>query len=167
MSIVWLGLGSNIQDRDVHITQALNQLHTVLKEVKTSSVYESTAQDYLDQNDFLNMVLCGRTSLAPESFLEHIVEFEKDGGRKRHNVPPKGPRTIDIDILLWDDLLYSNTNIGSDGLFIPHPRMHKRLFVLKPLLDIDSSLKDPGDGISWSIKASQLSDQKVELYDHE
>ncbi len=162
MSIVWLGLGSNIGDRKAHIESALKALDSLLRELVRAPLYETSPRDFEDQDDFLNTVVRGLSDLPPSEFLARIQEIEYDGGRTRDGIP-KGPRTIDIDILLWDDSIIE-TGTDERNLIVPHQAMHERLFVLKPLLDLNPALVDPRDGISWADKASRLNSQQVMLY---
>lgn len=164
MSTVWLGLGSNLGDRREHIRRARTALDTLLSDIVSAPCYETAPMDYLDQSDFLNTVIRGRTRLPPTELLAALLSIEADAGRTRSALQPKGPRVIDIDILLYDDAVISTADAGGSGLIIPHPRMARRLFVLKPLLDLDPRIVDPSDGVMWSLKASSLSDQKVKLY---
>lgn len=163
-SYIWLGLGSNVGNRLSHIHKAIDSLQQHLSHIQQAPVYESAAQDYTEQNDFLNTVVTGQTTLSPIELLKQIMIIEKNGGRKRNTQIPKGPRTIDIDILLWEDSIIETHTEENAPLYIPHPSMAKRLFVLKPLLALNPALRDPRDGIPFSKKASQLNTQIVTLY---
>jgi len=162
MRTVWIGLGANIGNRSAQIHQAVKSLSSVINEITLSSLYESEAQDFTEQPDFLNAVLRGQTSLSADTLLEKIHGIEHDGGRLRNK--PKGPRTIDIDILLYGNEIIRHIRQDGSTLIIPHQSMALRLFVLLPLLELDSDLSDPRDGIAFSQKASHLSDQQVKLY---
>ncbi len=105
---------------------------------KASSIYETEPVGYTDQPAFLNMVIHGQTSLSPEHLLETTQLVEQTLGRKREI--RWGPRTIDIDILL-----YNNREIKMDHLTIPHPRMNERAFVMIPLAEIAPDLIVPGE----------------------
>ena len=179
MSTVWLGLGSNLGDRRENLKRAELSLAGIISDIAAAPCYESAPADYLDQPDFLNTVLRGRTDLAPFELLKALLALEADAGRARLPAAhTKGPRIIDIDILLYDSLVLnspcaletSEASESSDktgeesGLIIPHPRMERRLFVLKPLLDLDPDIIDPADGVMWARKASSLSGQRVKLY---
>jgi 2-amino-4-hydroxy-6-hydroxymethyldihydropteridine diphosphokinase len=135
---VYLALGSNIGDRFVSLKEAIASIEASpnMKVVNTSSIYETDPVGYEDQDQFLNMVIQVRTDLCPFELLNTCLEIEKILGRKRDI--RWGPRTMDLDILL-----YNQENIDSEMLTIPHPRMHERAFVLIPLLEIDSGLKLP------------------------
>ncbi|RKX99081.1 MAG: 2-amino-4-hydroxy-6-hydroxymethyldihydropteridine diphosphokinase [Spirochaetes bacterium] len=167
MSIVWLGLGTNIGDRLSHIESAIERLIPVLENISRAGLYDTAPRDFLDQADFLNTVVRGETDLSPLELLYVLHEVESKGGRDRAKLPGtplKGPRTIDIDILLYDNICSTFTGDDGGSLTIPHISMHQRLFVLKPLLDLDSEMKDPTDGVLWRYKASQIGDQRVKLY---
>ncbi len=167
MSTVWLGLGANIGDRLNHINNAIKKLHPVLENISRAPLYETSPRDFLDQADFLNTVVRGETDLSPLELLYILHEIEAEGGRNRSLLPVKpvkGPRIIDIDILLYDNICRTFTKDDGGTLTIPHLSMHQRLFVLKPLLDLDSELKDPVDDVLWCDKASLVEDQQVKLY---
>jgi 2-amino-4-hydroxy-6-hydroxymethyldihydropteridine diphosphokinase len=139
MHTVWLGLGSNIGHRERQLAAAVAGLQRLLQEPALSAVYESPPVGHVDQPDFLNMVVRGRTALPPAELLSAVKELERRLGR----VPTfhMGPRSIDIDILLCDDVV-----LDAPGLRLPHPGLTRRAFVLVPLLELDPALRDPGDG---------------------
>ena len=137
MNVVYLGLGSNIGNREANIRQALDQLQTDdLRLLRLSSLYETEPMGFHDQPWFLNQVAEFATKLSPLQLLKRIQDVEKTLGRKREIV--NGPRTIDIDILLFGDVVMKTAE-----LTIPHPRYRERRFVLEPLLDLNPALKDP------------------------
>ncbi|WP_181351188.1 2-amino-4-hydroxy-6-hydroxymethyldihydropteridine diphosphokinase [Thalassobacillus sp. CUG 92003] len=131
MKHAYIALGSNIAPRDAFLADAI----ALLAELKTvhvvteSAVYETPPVGYEDQHDFLNMVINVQTSLSPMELLSHCQAIEQELGRKR--VIKWGPRTIDLDILL-----FQNETVNTDRLTIPHPRMHERAFVMVPLAEI-------------------------------
>ena len=137
-NIAYLSLGSNLGDRMNYLKLAIQALacHPKINVLAISSVYETDPVGYTDQGKFLNMAVKIKTSLYAEELLETCLEIEKSLGRVRET--KWGPRTIDLDILL-----YNNENRKTDRLIIPHPRMHERLFVLIPILEIDLFLKIP------------------------
>ena len=144
---VALALGSNISDRDEHLDSALRQLSNILLEPKESTRYETKPQYRTDQPDFLNSVVVGHTTLAPESLILEIRKIEIAEGRDRRRAGRMGPRPIDIDILLFGDQI-----VGSADLTIPHPRMRERKFVLLPLLELLPFAIDPVSGRRfWDI----------------
>lgn len=137
MTALYLGLGSNIGNRDANIRQALDQLQTDdLRLLRVSSLYETEPMGFQDQPWFLNQVAEFETELSPPQLLKQIQAVEKTLGRKREIV--NGPRTIDIDILLFGDVIMNTAE-----LTIPHPRYRERLFVLEPLLELNPALQDP------------------------
>ncbi|MYL44324.1 2-amino-4-hydroxy-6-hydroxymethyldihydropteridine diphosphokinase [Virgibacillus halodenitrificans] len=131
MNEVFIALGTNIEPREVHLNKAIELLskHSSITIYKKSSIYETAPVGYTDQNDFLNMVLEAHTSLSPIELLDVCQGIEQELGRKREI--RFGPRTIDLDILL-----YNQENRKMERLIIPHPRLHERAFVLVPLEEI-------------------------------
>lgn len=129
MNSVLLGLGSNVGDSRAHLRQALVRLGDAGRVTAVSRIWRSEPVGYAEQDWFLNMALVWETALQPLQALEQIRTIESEMGRTRE--VPNGPRTIDLDILLWDDLVYNKP-----GLAIPHPRMHERRFVLGPAADV-------------------------------
>jgi 2-amino-4-hydroxy-6-hydroxymethyldihydropteridine diphosphokinase len=134
---VYLSLGSNIGDRETHLRSAIEQLESpALHIVRVSPIYETAPVDYADQRWFLNLAVEAGTDLFPLQLLSRIQKIERALGRIR--TVPKGPRTIDIDLLL-----YGNAVVHSASLEIPHPRMAERRFVLAPLADLAPDLRHP------------------------
>jgi 2-amino-4-hydroxy-6-hydroxymethyldihydropteridine diphosphokinase len=143
---VFLSLGSNLKDRAANLRGAIAALAEAdLRVNKISSFYETEPVDYLDQPWFLNCVVEVETSLAPMDLLYALRKIESQLGSKKEFA--KGPRLLDMDILLYDDLA-----VELPELQIPHPRMLQRNFVLAPLAEIAPSLKHP----SWSGTAQQM-----------
>lgn len=135
---VYLSLGSNVGDREEMLQSAIDRLQAPdLRIKRISSVYETEPVDFKDQRAFLNLVVEAETDLFPMVLLARLQKLEVQLGRK-HSGPPKGPRTIDIDMLL-----YGRFTIHSAQLEIPHPRMHERRFVLAPLLELAPDLRHP------------------------
>jgi 2-amino-4-hydroxy-6-hydroxymethyldihydropteridine diphosphokinase len=142
LKTVYLSLGSNIGDREGHLRSALEQLNAVgVRVLRVSPVYETEPVDVTGQGWFLNLVVEAGTDLFPLQLLARTMRIERDMGRVR--TTPKGPRTIDIDILL-----YGSSRIKTAGLEIPHPRMAERRFVLEPLADLAPDLRHPITGKS-------------------
>jgi GTP cyclohydrolase IV len=137
--IVYLALGSNLGDRRGNLAAALQQLREVVTIETVSSVYETEPVGYLDQPRFLNIACCGKTWLSAQDLLHYTQAIEVAIGRQR--TFRNGPRPIDIDILLYDDL-----HVQDDNLTIPHPRMAERAFVLAPLAEISPNVVDPVNG---------------------
>lgn len=139
MPTAYLGLGSNLGDRKQNIRSALQMLEErgAARVVVVSSFIETAPVGYADQPDFVNAVAEVETNLTPRELLDAALRVETDMGRVR--TIRWGPRVIDIDILLFDDLL-----MAEDGLTLPHPEMTKRGFVLEPLAEIAPNLALPG-----------------------
>ena len=133
---IFLGIGGNLGDRRETMRSAVQQVRSVLDEVRVSSLYESDAWGVTDQPDFLNAVVRGKTSLAPLELLDALQAIENQLGRVREQ--HWGPRAIDIDILL-----YGSQKIDEPRLTIPHPYMTQRGFVLRPLADLAAGLTLP------------------------
>ena len=137
---IYLGLGSNIGDREAQMRSAVAALAE--KEVtvrRSASLYATEPRDFEDQPWFLNTVIEVRTLLEPEALLERCLEIERNAGRVRDH--SKGPRPIDIDILIYRDRLIDQPN-----LTVPHPRFRERRFVLEPLQEIAADWIDPVTG---------------------
>jgi 2-amino-4-hydroxy-6-hydroxymethyldihydropteridine diphosphokinase len=140
LNTAFLSLGSNLGDRQSRLNEALNRLETGgVHVVSRSSIHETDPQDFLDQPRFLNMAVEVETDLTPRELLAAIQKIESEMGRQR--TIPKGPRTIDIDILF-----YANQTTSVPGLEIPHPRLTERHFVLDPLSEIAPDLRHPVTG---------------------
>jgi 2-amino-4-hydroxy-6-hydroxymethyldihydropteridine diphosphokinase len=134
---VYLALGSNLGEREANLRNAIRKLHgRDLRVCRISSVYETAALYYLEQPDFLNCVIEADTDLLPMRLLLRVSKIERSMGRKR--AIPKGPRNIDIDILL-----YGSSVVDTPELQIPHPRMAERRFVLEPLAELAPDLRHP------------------------
>lgn len=136
MSVVYLGLGSNLGSRCANLRAAVVALSSAVTVLAESSIYETPPWGVTDQPAFLNMVLRGETHLPPLALLHALKRLEQELGR----VPSirYGPRLIDMDILFYDDLV-----LTSPELTIPHPRLHERAFVLVPLAEIAADLVHP------------------------
>jgi len=141
----YLSLGSNIENREDFLKKAIFEIKKIAKILKKSKIYETSPVGYKKQGDFLNMAIKIATKLNPQELFEKIQKIERELGRERKI--KNGPRTIDIDILTFED-----TIIDEPNLKIPHPRMHERKFVLVPLLE----LLDKKEKISqWIQKKSK------------
>lgn len=147
----FIALGTNIEPRETHFIKALEMLteHVDITMQKISSIYETDPVGYEDQSDFLNMVIEIDTSLRPMELLRYCQAIETRLGRERKI--RFGPRTIDLDILL-----YGQENITMEQLEVPHPRMHERAFVLVPLAEIAPELVLPGTMQSVKDLAEEL-----------
>ncbi|HJZ95771.1 MAG TPA: 2-amino-4-hydroxy-6-hydroxymethyldihydropteridine diphosphokinase [Candidatus Solibacter sp.] len=132
MTTAYLSLGSNIGDREANLCSALDRLQPA----RVSPIYETEPVDYAGQAWFLNLIAEVRTELSPRELLAKTQAIEQELGRVR--TIAKGPRTIDIDILLFGDAV-----VRESDLEIPHPRMAERRFVLRPLADIAPDVRHP------------------------
>ncbi len=136
-AIVYLALGSNLEDRQANLEEAIRRLAEKVTVETLSPIYETEPAYVTDQPRFLNMVLRGQTALSPLVLLDFIKSIEETMGRVSGR--RFGPRLIDVDILLYDEL-----ELDTPALTIPHPRMLERDFVLQPLADIAPQLVIPG-----------------------
>lgn len=144
--IVFLSLGSNVGDPQENLRAAIAALPAAGVDVKrVSSIYETEPVDLLEQPWFLNCVVQGETTVPAVELLRALREIERRMGSKK--LIARGPRLIDIDILL-----YGQQTIDAPELQVPHPRMHLRRFVLVPLVELAPDAKHP----SWSATAAQL-----------
>jgi 2-amino-4-hydroxy-6-hydroxymethyldihydropteridine diphosphokinase len=139
----YVGLGSNLGDREQTLRNAVAALSEApgVDVVSVSALIDTEPVGFLDQPRFLNGVAALDTTLPPEALLELLLEIERRFGRSREGTPPAGPRTLDLDLLLYGD-----EEIDEPGLRVPHPRMHERPFVLGPLAEIAPELRIPGRG---------------------
>jgi 2-amino-4-hydroxy-6-hydroxymethyldihydropteridine diphosphokinase len=134
--LVYLSLGSNVGDREAQLQAARARLAAVGRVVAESSCYETEPVEFTQQPWFLNCALALETGKAPQELMAAILQIEVEMGRRR--VQKKGPRAIDIDILLFDGAI-----VDSPDLTIPHPAMHQRRFVLDPLAEIAPEIIHP------------------------
>lgn len=134
--LVYLSLGSNVGDREHHLRDAIARLETKGRIVSVSSFYETEPVEFTDQAWFLNCAVALETTETPEQLMAALLHLEQEMGRQR--IQRKGPRTIDIDILLFGD-----TILDSPALTIPHPAMQQRRFVLQPLAEIAPEARHP------------------------
>jgi 2-amino-4-hydroxy-6-hydroxymethyldihydropteridine diphosphokinase len=142
-TIAYIGLGANLGERERTIAAALRRID----EDERTSLLRSTVPietdpvGYTDQPRFFNAAASLATTRSPRELLDLLLEIERDLGRVRGEGPRYGPRTIDLDLLLYGD-----ETIDEDALEVPHPRLHERRFVLEPLAELDPSLVVPGRG---------------------
>jgi 2-amino-4-hydroxy-6-hydroxymethyldihydropteridine diphosphokinase len=137
----YVALGSNIDSPHEQVLTAFRELDALAntRVVARSALYRTAPVGYLDQPDFVNAVAKIATSLNPFDLLNALLEIERAHGRSREF--KNAPRTLDLDLLLYEDLV-----LEEPGLTLPHPRLHERAFVLVPLNDIAPTLKIPGRG---------------------
>jgi 2-amino-4-hydroxy-6-hydroxymethyldihydropteridine diphosphokinase len=143
MARAFVGLGSNLGDPEELIASALELLagEEGIEVLAVSSLRETDPVGFEDQPRFLNGAAELATELAPRELLERLLAIERRLGRIRGEGPRFGPRTIDLDLLL-----YGEETVQEPGLMLPHPRLHERRFVLEPLAELDPALEVPGRG---------------------
>lgn len=153
MHTVFVGLGSNLGQREEYLRKARKMLSRFLEEIRFSSIYETEPVGYQDQPWFLNQVCLGESTLSPMKLLVIFKEIEKELGRRPG--PRFGPRVIDLDLLFYDEWV-----MVSHLLTIPHPELTERSFVLKPLVEIREDWTHPVIGKTlgeiWREKGSSL-----------
>jgi 2-amino-4-hydroxy-6-hydroxymethyldihydropteridine diphosphokinase len=139
----YIGIGSNLGDREGEIGAALDLLRAEegVDVVAVSSLRETDPVGYVDQPRFLNSAVAVETSLTARGLLDRLLEIERRLGRVRAEGPRFGPRTIDLDLLLYGD-----ETIDEPGLQVPHPRLAERRFALEPLAELEPRLEIPGSG---------------------
>jgi 2-amino-4-hydroxy-6-hydroxymethyldihydropteridine diphosphokinase len=149
MPIAYLGLGSNLGDREATIRRALELLGAEdgIEVTAVSTLVETDPVGYEDQPRFLNGAAALHTEISPRKLLERMFAVERQLGRVRTG-PRFGPRTIDLDLLL-----YGQESIDEAGLRVPHPRLAERRFVLEPLAELNSDLEVPGRGTVRALLA--------------
>ena len=150
MKLLYLSLGSNVGDREANLRAAVERLGAA----RVSPIYETEPVDYVNQAWFLNLVAEVETDLFPRQALAWTQRIERELGRVR--TVPKGPRTIDIDILLFGGVV-----MRTKELEIPHPRMAERRFVLQPLADLAPDLRHPATGRTVREMLASLLDTVV------
>jgi 2-amino-4-hydroxy-6-hydroxymethyldihydropteridine diphosphokinase len=136
--IVYLSLGSNLGDQAGNLNTALGHLSELGELLAVSSFYETEPVEYTAQPWFLNCAAKLDTEKMPKQLMGKILDIEREMGRNRKQKPNKGPRNIDIDILL-----FGNSIVRTERLTIPHPALHERRFVLEPLAEIAPEVRHP------------------------
>ena len=134
----FVGVGANLGDREATIREAVRLLGDEV--VAVSELRETEPWGYEDQPRFLNGAILVETERTPRELLDRLLAIERELGRTRGG-PRYGPRTIDLDLLLFGDRA-----VAEPGLEVPHPRLHERAFALEPLLDLDPDVEIPGRG---------------------
>jgi 2-amino-4-hydroxy-6-hydroxymethyldihydropteridine diphosphokinase len=139
----YIALGSNLGDRTQTLLDAVDVLRAEddIQVVGVSSLIETDPVGFLDQPRFVNGVAALDTTLTARELLTVLLEVEQRFGRSREAVPAQGPRTLDLDLLLYGD-----AQLDEPGLQVPHPRLHERAFVLEPLAELAPGLQIPGRG---------------------
>lgn len=153
--IAYIGIGSNMNDPLLQVARALREIEELPRTrlLRSSSFYETEPVGFAGQARFVNAVAAVDTTLEPRELLDGLLEIERRHGRVR--TIKNGPRTLDLDILL-----YGQRVIDEDALTVPHPRLHERAFVLEPLLEIDAECDIPGLGPAARFRDS-VQDQGV------
>lgn len=155
VSTVYLGLGTNLGDREKQLSTALDLLERDgVRILRRSSVYETEPVELREQPWFLNLVVEAETTFTPRELLRHSLAIERDMGRER--VTRNGPRIIDIDVLFYRDAIFETPDLQ-----IPHPRMADRRFVLAPLAELAPDLVHPTTGTTIQKMLETLQDPHV------
>ncbi|MZQ75318.1 MAG: 2-amino-4-hydroxy-6-hydroxymethyldihydropteridine diphosphokinase [Peptoclostridium sp.] len=157
MTSVYISLGSNMGDRLSNLREAAGMVASLERTclIAESSIYETEPWGLKEQDSFLNMCIKIETELMPKELLRKLQEIELNLGRKR--LIKWGPRTIDLDILIYDDL-----NTDDEELILPHPRLTVRAFVLMPLLDVSGDIVINGRRLSEWL--GDISDQGIKVF---
>ena len=150
MVLAYIGLGGNLDSGAIQPAQTLLQAASDLDQLphtrlmQLSPLYRSAPIGYDDQPDFINAVALLQTRLSAIALLQHLQALELQHGRQRSTLQRNGPRTLDLDLLLYGE--HGEQCIDLPTLQVPHPRLHQRAFVLRPLADIAPALHIPGQG---------------------
>jgi 2-amino-4-hydroxy-6-hydroxymethyldihydropteridine diphosphokinase len=145
----YIGLGSNLGEREAAIREALGLLGRRVDVVAVSSLRETEPWGYEDQPRFVNAAATVETELSPRELLDVLLAVERELGRDRGSGLRYGPRTIDVDLLLYNDAI-----VDEPGLVVPHPHLHARRFALEPLCELDPALVVPGHGTVSDLLAA-------------
>jgi len=155
LKTVYIALGSNLGDRVDNLLLARERIVSPhVRLARASSIYETAPREVRDQPWFLNQVVAAETTLFPRQLLARLLRIEQEMGRRR--TIDKGPRIIDLDILLFGDVV-----IHAAGLEIPHPRMAERRFVLEPLAELAPQLRPPRSRDTVREMLAHVMDQPV------
>ncbi|MFP5211074.1 MAG: 2-amino-4-hydroxy-6-hydroxymethyldihydropteridine diphosphokinase [Acidobacteriota bacterium] len=164
MLTAYIGLGANLPSRvgspETTLAAAAKRIESLGQVVARSSLYSTVPVGFANQPRFVNAVLALETDLAPRELLESLLAIEHDFGRNRSAGVAKGPRTLDLDLLLFGDIVLSEL-----GLEIPHPRLAERAFVLVPLHEIAPEAREPRTGCSVSQLLKSLFPDSVHASD--
>jgi 2-amino-4-hydroxy-6-hydroxymethyldihydropteridine diphosphokinase len=142
-----IALGSNLEsrfgDREANLREAVRRIESLGEVRAVSSFYDTEPVGYREQPRFLNAALLLKTELGPRELMRKLLEVERAMGREREAAVPKGPRVIDLDLLLYGDWV-----LWAEELILPHPRMEERRFVLEPLAEIAPDWVHPVLGVT-------------------
>lgn len=155
MKTVAVGLGANLGDAKASVLAAIAVLDLLPKTrvLRASKLYRTPAWGQIEQPDFINAVVLLETGLGARALLDRLLAIERDFGRVRATGERWGPRTLDLDLLLFGDDV-----IDEPGLQVPHPHLHERAFALLPLTEIAPCMAIPGAGIVGALAAAMASD---------
>lgn len=160
-----IALGSNLPSpwatREEALEEAVVRVGTLGKVTAVSGFYDTEPVGYADQPRFLNAALLLETELGPEALMQGLLGVEGAMGRERAGVVAKGPRVIDLDLLLYGDEV-----VVTEQVTVPHPRMRERRFVLEPLAEIAGAMLDPGSGLTVRELLARLGDDCTTFRQH-
>lgn len=159
METIYLGLGSNQGDSIQILRSAVTALAKIVTRVRVSSIWHSKAKYVEDQTRFFNLVVEACTKLSPDELLTSTMGVEAQFGRDRSREIPKGPRSLDIDLLLYGSRMCETARLS-----LPHPGMAERKFVLLPLLELDAQIVHPVTGQSFFSLLQDLPPQGIYLF---
>jgi 2-amino-4-hydroxy-6-hydroxymethyldihydropteridine diphosphokinase len=151
-TVAYIALGSNLGDRERTLRSAIASLRELGSVEAISSFYETAPVGLVEQPDFLNAVVALRTALPSQGLMAALLRIEQQHGRDRSSSVPKGPRTLDLDLLSFGDAV-----VETPTLTLPHPSLAKRRFVLVPLMEVAPQWRHPVTGKTAAILLSELS----------
>ena len=159
MNTVYIGLGSNLGDRLSILLDCLKKLASLLTDMAYSSIWETEPMIVEDQPEFLNMAVKGLYPGTAEELLKELWKIEDSAGRNRRQEIIKGPRPLDLDLLLFGE-----ERIQTEILQVPHPGIKQRSFVLTPLIELTPALKEPESGILYAGFQQDVENQGIICY---
>lgn len=157
-TVAYIALGSNVGDREGTLHSAIAALRELGSVDATSSFYETAPVGLVEQPDFLNAVVALRTALPPQELMTALLRVEQQHGRDRSASVPKGPRTLDLDLLSYGDIV-----METPTLMLPHPSLAERRFVLVPLTEFAPQWRHPVSGKTAAILLSELLQREGDL----
>jgi 2-amino-4-hydroxy-6-hydroxymethyldihydropteridine diphosphokinase len=165
LKTVYIGLGSNLGDRAANLGDARRRMEELeITITRASSIYETAPRDVINQPWFLNQVVEAATDCLPRKLMARLLRIEREMGRRR--LIPKGPRSLDLDILLYGDFIVDAPGLQIPRpLQIPHPRIGERRFVLEPLAELAADLRDPRSGLTVRQMLAEMADQPVRRWE--